>query len=96
MSNSEFNEVLSAVCSALHQVDRRIQSDAIQAEKSLIDDFGLDSLKFIDLTLALQQLVCIPEFPMEQWMDQERLAMEPRYTVGSLVRFCIRLRASTK
>src|SRR5215203_1339111 len=40
--------------------ERRIDEDSL-----LIDDLGLDSLKFVDLTLRLEEALGVEEFPMQ-------------------------------
>ncbi len=54
---------------------------------SLIDDLELDSIMFVDLSLALERRFQIANFPMQAWADSEALRTEARYTVGSLVEY---------
>jgi acyl carrier protein len=53
----------------------------------LIDEIGLDSLKFVDLTVRLEEAFGLSEFPMQEWID-EQLASGRPLTLGELVRAC--------
>lgn len=68
---------------------------AISSGVSLLDDIGLTSIKFIDLTVDLEDLLQIEEFPMQRWIDEQAmLDEETRFTVGSLVEECLRVVSS--
>jgi acyl carrier protein len=62
---------------------------SIDLETSLIEDLGLTSLDLVDLTIALEKVLSIGEFPIRDWMDEEVLRDGKRYTVRSLVNKCI-------
>jgi acyl carrier protein len=54
---------------------------------SLIDDLDMDSILFIDLSLALERRFLIPDFPLQGWADAEALRIGRRYSVGSLAEY---------
>lgn len=68
--------------------DSGIGIDEIRPESSLIDDLALDSLKFVDLTLALEEAFGLSEFPMQEWVDLEAQKTPPAFTVSALARAC--------
>lgn len=70
---------------------RQIEPANIRFRDSLVDDLRIDSLMFVDLTVLLEQELGVAEFPMQRWMDSETLGRDPRYTVESLVRECMRV-----
>jgi hypothetical protein len=41
----------------------------VRESSLLIEDLGLDSLKFVDLTLSLERVLPTSEFPMQYWVD---------------------------
>jgi hypothetical protein len=53
----------------------------------LIEDLGLDSLKFVDLTLSLERVLPTSEFPMQYWVDS-RIESGLPLNVGGLVEEC--------
>ena len=59
----------------------------IHEHSLLIEDLGLDSLKFVDLTLRLEEALGIEEFPMQDWVDAQHEAQES-LSVGALVEAC--------
>jgi acyl carrier protein len=62
-------------------------------DSRLVDELGLDSLLFVDLTVALELALELPEFPMQDWVDGELEAGRP-LTVGALADACARLCAA--
>ena len=65
---------------------------AISPSTSLTSTIGLDSMRFVDLTVSLEDALGVPEFPMQAWVDAE-LGRPPdsRFHVSSLICACIRL-----
>jgi acyl carrier protein len=63
----------------------------IELSTSLVDDLGLDSLEFIDLTLGLEEALKVDEFPMQDWADTEVEKSGQRFTFASLVDTCARV-----
>lgn len=61
----------------------------IHPETRLIEDLGMDSLLFIDLTVALEEVLELDEFPMQEWVDQQREEHAPM-TIGALAASCIK------
>jgi acyl carrier protein len=67
----------------------------ISTAASLLDDVGLTSIKFVDLTVGLEDLLQIEEFPMQRWIDEQAMLDEgARFTVGALVEECLRIVSS--
>lgn len=91
-------EITEIICGVLQRFGAEVcYSVPVGSSTSLIDDIGLTSLRFVDLTVELEDALGIPEFPMQVWIDDEmRLAPGTRrFTVGSLVsRCCVLLAAS--
>jgi hypothetical protein len=50
----------------------------------------MDSLVFVEATIALEEELGIPDFPLQAWADQEARKQEAGYTLASLVNFCRR------
>jgi acyl carrier protein len=81
--------VFRGVRSALLRIDRRLRPEIIQPHTSLVADLGLDSIKFVGLGIALEEALDIPEFPMQDWSDQES-SRSGGFTVASLVAVCLK------
>ena len=64
------------------QVGGRLHDDM-----HLIQDIGLDSMNFVDLTVSIERALGIDEFPMQDWLDQTLEAGEPP-TLRALARAC--------
>jgi acyl carrier protein len=60
---------------------------------SLIEDLGLDSLMFIDLSIALERAFGV-ELSVQDWADAEAVRQSERYTVLSLLDWVVRVRAA--
>lgn len=81
---------LDAIRTALRRVDRRLIPERVTLDASLTDDLGLDSLRFVDLTVALEDALHIDAFPIQEWHDAEAAKEgERRFTVASLVASCV-------
>jgi acyl carrier protein len=59
----------------------------INEESLLIEELGLDSMKFVDLTVNLEDALHISELPMQAWIDEE-LESGRSLSVGGLVQAC--------
>jgi acyl carrier protein len=79
---------LELVRSALRMIDPRLRNRSIDASLSLIDDLGLDSIRIVDLTIALQYVLEADDLPMQEWLDREFKKAGPRFTVRSLANHC--------
>jgi acyl carrier protein len=66
---------------------------SITMESDLIADLGLDSLKFVDLTVALEDTFRVDCFPMQEWVDS-CIDRGVRLTVRGLVEACTKLAVS--
>jgi acyl carrier protein len=80
--------VARAVIAALGRVDARLSEAALRPELSLVDDLGLDSVRFIELTLEIEQALGLDELPLQRWSDLEAARAGERYTIRSLIAFC--------
>jgi len=82
--------VEAGVRAALLRVDRRISpSEPLDPAISLVDDLGLDSVRFIELTLELEDALGLAALPLQRWSDDQADRASDRYTFGSLVAFCV-------
>jgi acyl carrier protein len=91
MSDQRFQEASETVRFELARLleDTGIGIGEICLDSSLVDDLGLDSLKFVDLTLALEDAFGLPEFPMQRWVDEQARKQRPAFTVSALARACL-------
>jgi acyl carrier protein len=64
-----------------------LEDHAIAIDSLLVDDIGLDSLRFVDLTVALEEELCIEQFPMQDWVDA-LIEAGKELTVRELLRKC--------
>jgi acyl carrier protein len=78
--------VLEAVRRAIATVDRTLSADDLSPDDSIVDDLYFDSLRFVDLTVAIEHALDIPEFPMQEWYDGEAKRDGKRFTLASLAR----------
>lgn len=77
-----------AVCRVLVNVlDEPCAPERLSPNDSLLE-LGMDSLKMVDLAVALEQSLGIAEFPLQAWADQEAERDEPRFTIAALVDAC--------
>lgn len=67
-----------------------VDAAMIQEDCLLIEDLGMDSLKFVDLTVALEEALGCEEFPMQEWVD-ERMEAQLPLSVGALAAACRRV-----
>jgi acyl carrier protein len=84
--------VFALVTKALRRSNRNIRGKEIRIDSSILDDLGFDSLRFIDLTLAIEDELGVADFPMQAWYDAEMEIKDGRrpFTVASLVTACQR------
>jgi hypothetical protein len=90
MTHTRPIDVTRAVCDALRRVDARLQGRDIALSSSIVDDLAFDSVRLVDLTLALEEFTTLCPFPMQEWIDEERGAAAPRFSVQSLIVECRR------
>ncbi len=64
----------------------------ITPETSIVEELGLDSLKLLELTLAIETNLALTDFPMQDWYDAEAAKDGARFTVESLAGACERFR----
>jgi acyl carrier protein len=90
--------LLEIICAELLKVVMPgITRTSIVPESLLIEELGVDSLKFVELTVGLEAALALEEFPMQQWID-ERMSRDQPLTVQALVSVCdqlLRSRASS-
>jgi acyl carrier protein len=83
------HETFVRVVNAITRVVRSVRFEDISPSTSLTDDLAFDSMKFVDLTVALEENLAIPEFPMQDWIDAENNQGGRAFTVASLVAACV-------
>ena len=88
MDNSTTPLELHRLKMALIRVNRTFADKEILPATSIVDDLGIDSLRFVDLTIAIEDEFCIQQFPMQDWYDAEMLLSSRRFTVQSLLDVC--------
>lgn len=64
---------------------------AISMDDLLVEDLGIDSMTFSQLTVALEEALGVNDFPMQQWID-DCVDLGKPLSVGELVRTCEDLR----
>lgn len=87
-TNSLEEQAFECVCSVLARILKTVRASDIGRADSIMDDLGLDSLRFVDLTLALEEGLGLDELPVQDWYDAESTRSGKRYSVASLVAFC--------
>jgi acyl carrier protein len=75
---------LDAIYRALVCVDKRIGRTDVCGSASLVDDLGLDSVRFVELTFALEDVFELEAFPMDDWAAKEMTRSGKRFTVAAL------------
>lgn len=86
------SDLVAVVCKAVAEVQRQYGSvtPPVGPDASLIDTIGLDSIRFVDLTVELESALGVREFPMQDWVDAQRKD-QGRFLVRDLARECERL-----
>lgn len=67
-----------------------VRSEMLDVDTRLVEGLGLDSMRFLDLTVLLEDALQVDEFPMESWIDAELNAGKP-LTLGGLSLACTRI-----
>jgi acyl carrier protein len=63
--------LFTLVCSEVHRVSAPgVTLEDIAPSALLIEDLGVDSLRFVDLAVALESALGIADFPMQAWVDE--------------------------
>ena len=75
---------LDAIHEALSRINRKIRRADVHESSSLTDDLGLDSVRFVELTFALEDVFELDAFPMDEWAASEMTRAGKRFTVASL------------
>ncbi|MET0594149.1 MAG: acyl carrier protein [Polyangiaceae bacterium] len=75
---------LDAIHDALFRINRKIRRVDVQESSSLIEDFGLDSVRFVELAFVLEDVFELDAFPMDEWAASEMARVGKRFTVASL------------
>ena len=78
--------IFQALCGILAELCG-LPLDDVRAESHLLLDLGLTSLKFIDLTLALEKKFGF-EFPLQDWVDAQQERGDDAFRVASLLQMC--------
>jgi acyl carrier protein len=85
MSDVTLSEsMLDAIYEALVRVNKKIHRGDIHESSSLVEDLGLDSVRFVELTFALEDVFQLDAFPMDDWAAGEAARSDKRFTVASL------------
>ncbi|HKP62232.1 MAG TPA: acyl carrier protein [Polyangiales bacterium] len=88
MTNPSPDWIADAVYAQLLKLaPREVNPAGVDASSRLIEDLGLDSMKFVDLTVGLEEALGIPEFPMQDWVDALVARDEP-LRAGALIAAC--------
>ena len=98
MHQESFEHTLETVRDILAHVlsDSGPKRENIHPDSSLIHDLGLDSLKFVDLTVALEDAFGLGEFPMQEWVDGQAAMTSGAFRVAALARACWEQGAATR
>ena len=85
--------VEAAVLRALRRVCEAEGFDptALVSSVSLVHDMRMDSLVFVEVTVALEEELGVAGFPLQSWADEESIKPGTAYTLGSLVAFAERI-----
>jgi acyl carrier protein len=78
----------TGVVRALLTVGHNVGHQEIAPNMSIVTDLGIDSMRLVELTVALEDSLGIEHFPSQQWVDDEMSKDGVRFTVGSLIRQC--------
>lgn len=70
--------------------DLGVCAEDVLMTSSLVSDLGMESMRFVDLTIMLEDMFGFP-FPMQQWIDAELAAGVDGFRVRSLVALSERL-----
>lgn len=70
---------------------RSLTGADLRGDMHLVDDIGLDSMSFVDLTVSIESAFGIAEFPMQDWLDR-RYELDEPITLEALARACHALR----
>jgi acyl carrier protein len=93
-ATDEVDETFEIVARALLRVTMAgVTRESIVPGSRIVEDLGVDSLRFVELTVALESALRIDEFPMQQWVD-ERVSLDQPLSVESLVAVCSQLRGA--
>jgi acyl carrier protein len=88
--------VYDAVCRTLLALEvPDLTRESLRPDSLLVDDLGLDSLKFVDLTVGLEEALGIEVFPMQDWVDEQSANHKP-LSVGELAQVCARVVAASR
>src|SRR5262245_35834082 len=91
MRAGEEDDLFDKVCEQLMALSPPgVGAGSLSKDTLLLEELGLDSLKFVDLTVALETMLEVPEFPMQEWIDAQ-LEAGRALTVGQLVIACQRV-----
>ncbi|MDD9970189.1 MAG: acyl carrier protein [Myxococcales bacterium] len=59
----------------------------VQDDTLLVEDLGIDSFTFVELTARIEEVFELDEFPMQEWVDA-RIDAGKALTVGGLAEAC--------
>jgi acyl carrier protein len=89
----DLQNVLERIRPVLAQIadDGSASAIPIDFDTNVVTDLGLTSLKVVDLTLSLEDALGLGEYPIQEWIDEERAKEERGFTVRSIVEKCANL-----
>lgn len=64
-----------------------VSAETLEWDTLLVDELGVDSLKFVDLTVGLEEALGLDVLPMQEWVDAQMQANRP-LSIGELVAAC--------
>jgi acyl carrier protein len=87
MNQAHRADVIGGVRAALLQIEPRLTERDLRANASIVDDLGIDSIRIVDLTLALQDIFGCSGAPVQEWADEQERSGQC-YTIASLSERC--------
>ena len=78
-------EVVAALVIELGGSD--LSPHEVQDDMRLVEELGMDSFTFVELTARIEESFGLDEFPMQEWVDS-RLEAGEALTVASLANAC--------
>jgi hypothetical protein len=89
-------EALNAFRVLLRRIEPRLGETTIAWETSVVEDLMFDSIRFVDLVAALEQVFGLEEFPFQVWYDEQSQQLPPRFTLRSLARAVVNAKAEAR
>lgn len=95
-SNMTTTHIYETVCRELAKLaPMEIEESHIRPENLLVEDLGIDSMKFASLTVGLESNLGIENFPMQRWID-DCVDAGRQLSVAELVLACVNIMGSAR